>query len=261
MSGSTIKDITCKYPKIIGASDEETLAKLAGFYNALNEKGTILASGIKAAECVKVFEGVYRDVNIALANELAIACERLGVNAREVFDAANTQPYCRLHRAGCGVGGHCIPYYPYFVMGDDTPLIRKAREVNDSMPLLTARRLAKAGAKSVLVLGLTFRGGVKEFRKSPALDIVKELNSLGVRVFARDPLCSKDEVRAFGAEPLDGFAGIDAVVACAAHREFKGIDWKAALGEMSGKLVFDGARAVDADAVRKAGGSYSAWGE
>lgn len=261
MSGSAIDDITRKYPKIIGASDEETAVKLEKFYGGLNEKGVITASSIKAAECVKVFEGVYRDVNIALANELARACERLGVNAREAFDAANTQPYCHLHQPSCGVGGHCIPYYPYFVMSEDTPLIRKAREVNDSMPLLTARRLAESGVKSVLVLGLTFRGGVKEFRKSPALEVIKKLKSLGVRVFARDPLCSDDEVRAFGAEPLQGFKGVDAIAACAAHSEFKKINWTAALKEMSGKLVFDGARALDAGAVRKAGGSYSAWGE
>ncbi|PIY91113.1 nucleotide sugar dehydrogenase, partial [Candidatus Micrarchaeota archaeon CG_4_10_14_0_8_um_filter_60_7] len=259
-SGTALRDITGQYPKVIGASDAATAKRLKVVYDKIDAKGCILVSSIKAAECVKVFEGVYRDVNIALANELARVCERLGVDAAEVFTTANTQPYSHIHKPGCGVGGHCIPYYPYFIMGPDTPLIRTARETNDEMPRLTAQRVLSAGAKSVLVLGLTFRGGVKEFRKSPALEIIPELKKAGCRVFGRDPLCSDAEVRDFGAEPMLGFKAVDAVIVAANHKEFKAIDWRAAFKEARGRLVFDGVGVLDRKEVEKAGGTYLAWG-
>ncbi|USS41017.1 nucleotide sugar dehydrogenase [Thermococcus aggregans] len=108
MTGTAIRDITGQYPKIVGASDEKTLEAVIGIYETINKKGVIPMSSIKAAEAVKVFEGVYRDVNIALANELALWCEEHGLDALEVFEAANTQPYCHLHMPGAGVGGHCF---------------------------------------------------------------------------------------------------------------------------------------------------------
>lgn len=108
MTGTAIRDITGQYPKIVGASDEKTLEAVIGIYETINKKGVIPVSSIKAAEAVKVFEGVYRDVNIALANELALWCEEHGLDALEVFKTANTQPYCHLHMPGAGVGGHCF---------------------------------------------------------------------------------------------------------------------------------------------------------
>ncbi|WP_297486561.1 nucleotide sugar dehydrogenase [Thermococcus sp.] len=108
MTGTAIRDITGQYPKIVGASDEKTLEAVIGIYETINRKGVIPMSSIKAAEAVKVFEGVYRDVNIGLANELAMWCEEHGLDALEVFKAANTQPYCHIHMPGAGVGGHCF---------------------------------------------------------------------------------------------------------------------------------------------------------
>ncbi len=89
---------------------------MRAIYEIINSKGVIPNSSIKAAKAVKVFEGVYRDVNIALANELAMFPEDHGPDAWEVFNAANTQPYCHIHHPCAGVGGHCIPVYPWFVM-------------------------------------------------------------------------------------------------------------------------------------------------
>jgi UDP-N-acetyl-D-mannosaminuronic acid dehydrogenase len=259
-SGTAIRDITGRYPKVIGASHPEAAKKLREAYEKINSKGVITVSSVKAAEAVKVFEGVYRDVNIALANELAGVCERLGINAKEVFSTANTQPYSHIHRPGCGVGGHCIPYYPHFIMGEDTPLVALARRTNDAMPLRTVERLIEKGARSVLVLGLTFRGGVKEFRKSPGVEIVRLLKEKGINVFARDPMCSNEEIKEFGAEPKSGFKGLDAVIIAANHDEFKEIDWNSALQEMNGKTVFDGVGMLDPKTIEEAGGDYSAWG-
>ncbi len=104
MTGTAIRDITEQYPKIIGASDNETLKRLTEIYSKINKKGVIKMSSIIAAELVKVFEGCYRDVNIALANELAYVCEKYKVDSAEVFTAANSQPYCNIHNPGY-VGG------------------------------------------------------------------------------------------------------------------------------------------------------------
>ena len=262
-SGTALRDITKQYPKVIGASSPKAAQKLKAIYEKVNSAGVIVVSDVKTAEAVKVFEGVYRDVNIALANELARVCERLGVDAGEVIGTANANgahPYTHLLKPGCGVGGHCIPYYPYFIMGNDTPIVSLARRTNDAMPLRTVKRILAEGARSVLVLGLTFRGGVKEFRKSPAIEMIKHFKERGVEVFARDPLCSDREVSEFGAEPKHDFKGVDAVIVATNHKEFKETNWKKALQEMRGKTVFDGVGMLDQKTIEKAGGRYLAWG-
>lgn len=256
-TGTAIQDITTNYPKIVGASDEKTLEAVVGLYETINKKGCIPMSSIKAAEAVKVFEGVYRDVNIALANELALWCEEQGLNAIEIFKAANTQPYCHLHMPGAGVGGHCIPVYPWFVIRlakkRYPKLIRIAREINDSMPKhiveLLIRGLNEVGVapkgSKVLVLGLTFRGGVKEFTKSPALEIIKELKDWGVKVYAYDPLCSEEDANKFGAEWKEDFSDLDAVVIATDHEEFKNLDLKKIAKEMRHRVIIDGRHVLD----------------
>lgn len=266
-TGTAIQDITKNYPKIVGASDEKTLEAVIGLYETINERGCIPMSSIKAAEAVKVFEGVYRDVNIALANELALWCEEQGLNAIEIFKAANTQPYCHLHMPGAGVGGHCIPIYPWFVINlakkRYPKLIRLAREINDSMPKHVVKLLIKGlnevgvsmKNSKVLVLGLTFRGGVKEFTKSPSLDIIKELKEWGVEVYAYDPLCSKEEVEKFGAKWKKDFKDLDAVIIATDHQEFKKLDLERMAKEMRHKVIIDGRHVLD-KSIKKFGFVY-----
>ena len=265
MTGTAIRDITGQYPKIVGASDEKTLEAVIGIYETINRKGVIPMSSIKAAEAVKVFEGVYRDVNIALANELAMWCEEHGLDAIEVFQAANTQPYCHLHMPGAGVGGHCIPVYPWFVINlaekTNPRLIKTAREINDSMPHhvveLTVKALNEVGkpvkGSNVLVLGLTFRGGVREFMKAAAKPIIRELKEWGANVYAYDPLCTPEDAERFGAEWKEDFSGIDAVVITADHREFKELDLKKLASEMRNKLIVDGRNVLDSKEAEKHG--------
>ncbi|MBI2445149.1 nucleotide sugar dehydrogenase [Candidatus Micrarchaeota archaeon] len=263
-SGTALRDIQRQYPKIIGASDAPTLERVAAMYGAINAKGVVRMPSIKAAECVKVFEGIYRDVNIALANELAAYCRTMGVDALDAFAAANTQPYCHIHMPSCGVGGHCIPYYPYFVMdaGTDTPLLRAARRTNDAMPGRTVDLLAPKKGQRVAVFGLTFRGGVKEFRKSPGIEILGILQSRGVQVFAHEPLCTDEEIRRFGAEPLTPAAadGLDGIIVCANHAEYRQLDWTELVRKMRTKKVVDGVNVVPADVVRQAGGTFAGIG-
>jgi len=263
MTGTAIRDITRQYPKIVGASEEKTLEAVIGIYETINKKGVIPMSSIKAAEAVKVFEGVYRDVNIALANELALWCEEHGLDALEVFKAANTQPYCHLHMPGAGVGGHCIPIYPWFVINlakkTNPRLIKTAREINDSMPHhmieLTIKGLNEVGrplkGSKVLVLGLTFRGGVREFMKSPAIPIIKEFKEWGAKVYAYDPLCTPEDAKRFGAEWKEDFKNIDAIIIVTDHREFRDLDLKEIAKQVRNKVIVDGRNVLDSKKAEK----------
>ncbi len=262
MSGTAIRDITGRYPKIIGADSEKTLSAVKAIYEIINSKGTIPLSSIKSAEAVKVFEGIYRDVNIALANELAIYCEEQGLDAIEVFEAANTQPYCHLHKPGAGVGGHCIPVYPWFVIKQskrDTILLRAAREINDSMPQhmveLTRRALrdANRGMKgsNILILGLTFRGDVYEFRKSPSISYIKLLNETGAIPYVYDPVCTEKDAVRFGARWFSGYRNMDAIVIMNDSHEFRSIDLEDIGKRMRTKIVVDGRNLLMREDARK----------
>ena len=205
-SGRVTFDIEKRYPKVVGSDDPKALEAASAIYSYIAEKGVIELPSRLEAEATKVFEGIYRDVNIALANELAKACEELGCNFHRVRYAANTQPYSHIHLPGAGVGGHCIPVYPRFLIYSlkNTParLTRLAREINryeapKHVVDLMLRASLKAGIvpRRVLVLGLAYRGGVKEMRYSPTLKLLEELEALGVRTCLYDPLRTKDEIK------------------------------------------------------------------
>ena len=271
-TGTAIRDITGQYPKIVGASDEKTLEAVIGLYETINSKGVIPVSSIKAAEAVKVFEGVYRDVNIALANELALWCEEQGLDALEIFKAANTQPYCHLHMPGAGVGGHCIPVYPWFVINlskrMNPRLIKTAREINDSMPQhiveLTVKGLNEVGkplrGSNVLVLGLTFRGNVREFINSPAIDVIKGLKEWGACVYAYDPLCTPEDAERFGAKWKEDFKNIDALIIVTDHREFRELNLDEIAKQVRNRVIIDGRNVVNPKDARKKGFIYLAVG-
>lgn len=259
-SGRVIEDLTESYPKIVGGIDAASTTAAAAFYRKFNEPGVIEMRSSTEAEAVKVFEGVYRDVNIALANELAKACEQWGIDAHSVFDAANTQPYCDIHQPGVGVGGHCIPVYPHFVTNqyEETPLIETARAVNTSMPSHTVDRLGdKLAANgvdlaeaSVLILGLTYRPGVEELRYAPAIDVIDLLLDAGVDVSAHDPLLDPETIAGFGAMPVaDPTAadGIDGIVLATGHEEYADLDIAALREAVDTPVFVDGRNFFDAE--------------
>ncbi|WP_396613390.1 nucleotide sugar dehydrogenase (plasmid) [Haloferax sp. S1W] len=253
-SGRALQDIRGAYPKIVGGVDAESTRVAELIYGELTTNDIITMSDATTAEAVKVFEGVYRDVNIALANELAQIGDDLGFDANAAIEAANTQPYCDIHTPGPGVGGHCIPYYPYFLTSQtsaDTPLLRTAREVNDGMPsfvvskltvLLQERGIDVDGSR-LLVLGLTYRPGVAETRATPAKPIVDSLVELGGEVFVCDPILN--DVSAFGGTPVDlndiSTLTLDGVVVVTPHDEFDAIDWDA----FDDVVIIDGRNTLD----------------
>jgi len=248
-SGRALEDIRHSYPKIVGGIDEESTRVAKLVYDEITTNDVITVSDCTTAECVKLFEGLYRDVNIALANELARLGDELDADIREAIAAANTQPYCDIHDPGPGVGGHCIPYYPHFVIDNAearTPLLETARAVNERMEQFTVRKtieeLERAGVPvadaTVAILGVTYRPGIDETRASPAWTITSALSAAGADVFTVDPVCS--DLATFAGRPatLSELPRVDpdGLVLVTAHDAFEDIPW----ARLSDPVVVDG---------------------
>jgi UDP-N-acetyl-D-mannosaminuronic acid dehydrogenase len=201
----------------------------------------------EAAELAKLAETTYRDLNIGFANELARHADRIGVDVDRVIDAANSQPFSHIHRPGVAVGGHCIPVYPHFYLhgNPQARLPAVAREVNDAMPAYAVELLADAlgelrGAR-VLILGVAYRGDVREAAFSGAFALRDALSARGAAVIAADPLYDDAELRALGFEPWDGSA-IDSAILQADHeayRELTPADLAGARAVVDGRDVLD----------------------
>ncbi|ELY95293.1 nucleotide sugar dehydrogenase [Natrialba chahannaoensis JCM 10990] len=260
-SGRALQDIRGAYPKVVGGVDDESTRAATVLYDELSENEVHPVVDATTAEAVKVFEGIYRDVNIGLANELGRLADDLDISAREAIETANDLPMCQLHDPGPGVGGHCIPYYPHFLlsrMDESMDLTRTARRVNQDMPSVVVDRLeselAATGTDladaSVAVLGITYRPGVEETRASPAIGVIEQLRDRGVDISGIDPLVDPSE---YGAQPcsIDAFesASVDAAVVVTPHEEFDAIDWDA----LDPTVVIDGRDALDRGVLETAG--------
>ncbi|WP_413365688.1 nucleotide sugar dehydrogenase [Lysinibacillus sp. 3P01SB] len=206
-------------------------------------KGEIIRTNAKTAEMSKLMENTFRDVNIALANELAKVCNELEINALEVIEMANKHPRVNLHTPGPGVGGHCLAVDPYFIVAkapETAKLINLSREINVSMPEYVVQKVNELmeirDGKIVTVFGLTYKGNVDDIRESPAMDIYNLLRAEGkLDVRAYDPHVNQSWVER---DLTTAVANSDLVLILADHNEFKqftNID----LAGMKDKLIFD----------------------
>ena len=223
-------------PKLIGGITPRCTALAQALYRAFVEELAPVSSP-EVAEMSKLVENTFRFINISFANELARVCDRMGISAWEVIDAAATKPFAFLpHYPGAGVGGHCIPIVPFYLQavaeryGLAAELIEASGRINDGMPrfvvekmdrLLAERGLDPAAAR-VLLLGVTYKGDVADLRESPALQVLERLLVENRRVTYHDPLIEEVEVgaRVVRSTPLDaqGLGGVDCVVLLAPHR-------------------------------------------
>ena len=206
--GRAVKDIEENYPAIISGLGSKSLKMAEHLFSIISKKGILKMPTLAEAEAEKLFEGAYRDVNIALANELADYCEKIGINFWETRKGSNSQPFCHLHYPGTGVGGLCIPVYPRIIIEDASKigktmnLLEYSRKINDNMPkkcvndcinILIKNKIKPKNAK-VAVLGLGFRGEVIDTRLSPTYDVVKEFLKKGCTISVHDPYIFEDKI-------------------------------------------------------------------
>ena len=219
-SGRVFQDLAT-YPKLVGGLSTEGEQHTAGLYASFLDAEVWAMGGAEAAELAKLAETTYRDVNIALANELARAADAIGVDVDHVITASNSQPFSHIHRPGVAVGGHCIPVYPRFFLegAPGAQIPRVARDVNESMPGYAVDLLGDVAGETVLVLGIAYRGGVKEDAFSGARSLREVLAARGARAVFADPLYSAGELRELGYEPWDGSA-VDAAIVQTDHAEY-----------------------------------------
>ena len=191
-SGRVFADLAT-YPKLVGGLSAAGEARGLELYGRFLPDAEIRAMGsAEAAELTKLVETTYRDVNIALANEFARYADALELDVQAVIDAANSQPFSHVHRPGVAVGGHCIPVYPrFYLAGDPTATLpRAARSVNEAMPAYAVDLLGDVAGRTVVILGVAYRGGVKETAFSGAFGLRDEIAARGGNVVAADPLCT-----------------------------------------------------------------------
>jgi len=274
MGGRALQDLQ-SYSKVVGATDKKSLEAACAALSVIVKGELIRVKDIKSAELSKLFETIYRDVNIGLANEFALLCEEIGVDYLETMRAANTQPYSHLHSTGVGVGGHCLPVYPYLLTSETYALDAKlrivldARKINDLMPRHVAK-LSSDGLRvcgkslkraRVAVLGISYRPNVKETRFSPSLDLISILKKRGARVISFDPLFNASEMESMGltSEPTlrRAIEKADCVILTVAHNEFKDMDTIELAARMSKQgLIIDCTGTIDPVSVEKSGLVY-----
>lgn len=228
--------------RIVGGITNACTEKGAEVY-ATFVKGELIKTNARTAEMSKLMENTFRDVNIALANELAKVSNELGINALEVIEMANKHPRVNLHTPGPGVGGHCLAVDPYFIIAkapESSKIISLSREINNSMPEYVVeaaeKLLAKHSGKKITVFGLTYKGNVDDIRESPAMDIYEILNNKSeYEVVAYDPHVKLSFVEKDLEKALDGS---DLVLILSDHNQFKELTDEA-FNKMNVKQVFD----------------------
>lgn len=227
------ENVLPKITKIVAGMDDNTLDDLVELYGLITN--VYKSKNIQTAEAAKVIENIQRDLNIALMNELALIFHHLGIDTKDVLDAAGSKWNFLRFSPGL-VGGHCIPVDPYYLVAraqefDYHPqVILAGRAINDSMPKYVAM-MAIEGINSigkvikgskVLIMGLTYKENVADIRESPALEIIHELKRFGVNVYGLDPLLSDTTIEKFGIENFEKHRSkVDAIIITVAHNQFR----------------------------------------
>lgn len=265
-SGQVLRDLAT-YPKVVGGIDKASTEAAAQFYRAVLDAEVIETAHTNDAEFVKLIETTYRDVNIALANEFARYADAHRLDLHAAIAAANSQPQSHIHEPGIGVGGHCIPVYPYFLL-NGTPagleLARQARAINNGMAAFAIERIeAESGplaSHTVLILGIAYRGGVRETTCSTARILKQALTARGAVVYAHDPLFSDAELERLGYTPLkpEHAEQVDTIILQANHAEYRTWDFSQF---PNCKLVLDGRRALRYEQIESRGMLYLSIGD
>ena len=261
-SGRVFADLQ-RYPKLVGGVDTESSRRGERFYRRVLQfqprpdlarpNGVWLLGSCEAAELAKLAETTYRFLNIAYANELAIFADSVGVNVHAVIDASNSQPFSHIHSPGVAVGGHCIPVYPQFFRGmpREPQLPQLATQINASMPSYAVELLREAVGSlkglTVVVLGASYRGGVRATALSGAFALVDALEESGAVARVHDPLFSDDEVSEMGWLPYRFGERCDAAILQADHEAYAHLRSEQLMGV---RVVIDGRNSLERSPMR-----------
>lgn len=257
--------------RVVGSLESKGLDKAAKFYESILTGSVKRMNSLKEAEAVKVVENSFRDINIAFVNELAQSFNTLGIDVVNVIDGAATKPFAFMaHYPGCGVGGHCIPVDPYYLIehakksGFDHDFLSLARRINNNMPQFAVERLIEGlndinksiKGSIVVVLGVSYKSNIDDCRESPSFEIIKLLKVKGAIVKIYDPFVQKESNVNDLTEALNGS---DAALIATAHDNFKQIDVNTYL-ESGIKVIIDGRNALNKNEIVKAGLIYKGIG-
>lgn len=258
-------------PRVVGAFTPEGLAKAKKFYESIVDGVIRPMKHIREAEACKVVENSFRDINIAFVNELAKSFDAMGIDVKDVIEGASTKPFAFMaHYPGRGIGGHCIPVDPYYLIerakkaGFDHKFLRTSREINNSMPDYTVELLQDKlndvklplNGTNIGILGISYKANVDDDRESPYYGIVKALKKHKAKIHSFDPhILAKSSCKTLEALLKKS----QAVILMTNHKEFNEITGKL-LKKYGIKVIIDGMNALDKDEIKKAGLVYKGIG-
>lgn len=262
--------------RVIGGIDEKSTKIAKTVYSQFIKTDVLEVSSIEAAEATKLLENIFRDVNIALVNELAKVYPKFGLNVFEIINAAKSKPFAFMpHFPGAGVGGECIPVDTWYLisqaekLGIDTKLMKVAREINDSMPhhmieLLEQelkgcnRRLSES---KISILGLCYKKNVPDIRLSPTFTIVEKLKKLNANIVICDPVYENVSSIVKLTSLTDVFKDSDAILLVTDHDNFSSLDFLKIKNEMRTPILIDGRNFFKEEKLTALGFRYRAIGK
>jgi len=259
-------------PRVVGSFEKKGLEMSLQFYRSIVDAEIRPMKNIREAEAVKILENSFRNINIAFVNEIARSFDKMGIDVKDVIDGAATKPFAFMkHYPSCGVGGHCIPVDPHYLVerakesGFNHRFLKLAIETNDNMPEYTVERLQdalnenKTAMKGTVVgvLGLAYKANVDDMRESPAFEVIEHLKSHYCKVETFDPHIKELS----SVKTLDGILKkSQALVLTTDHREFKDVLTPALLKKYGIKVIVDGKNCLEREAFLKAGIIYKGIG-
>lgn len=258
-------------PRVVGAKNPKGLKRAVAFYESILDAAVRPMKSLKEAEAAKIVENAFRDINIAFVNELARSFDILGIDVIDVIKGASTKPYCFMpHWPSCGVGGHCIPVDPYYLIerakqaNFDHKFLRTARTINNAMPEYTVELMQDLlnnlalpmNGTHVGVLGVAYKANVGDLRESPAVPIIKFLKHHKAVVHTFDPYLAEHSTE----KSIDTLLKkCVALILVTNHQEFLKIDPKT-FRKYGIKAIVDGKNALDKEAIEKLGIVYKGIG-
>lgn len=248
--------------RIVGGVNRKSAEMVRDLYKTF-VNGEIYLTDETTAEMCKIIENTYRDVNIALANELAIICEKAGINAWEVIRLCNKHPRVNIHQPGPGVGGHCLAVDPWFIIEKhpaETQMISLARRINDTMPGYLAGKIDNIlrdipGRKKIAILGITYKSDIDDMRESPIIHLVDLLQARkDYDLSMVDPYVNNITYQTV--DLLSAAADSDLILLAVNHKEFAAIDFSAVASVMRHRNLLDTRNFLNGDELKRLGFRY-----